>query len=742
MKYRSRFKRDLCLCSALSAMIISGAAPMASAAEEGALELSEIIVTARKQQETIQDVPISITAFNADMIESYNFRNVVDIAYSIPNMNISRLTTLSTEISIRGVGSADSAPGFETGIAVILDDVYIGRAAGFSTSLLDIEQIEVLRGPQGTLQGRNVTGGSINISTSRPSNELTGKARVSYGNYDQFVATGVISGPIIKDKLAAKIGIGRYYRDGFARNVTLDKPLDSEDAWSFRGQLAFTPSEDLEILLSADYDDYTNHDTHGDFGAPGIPSLDEDNLDRLAYSDIWNRGDRQVGGVAMNIYYTFPNDMTLASITSYREYEANAIQDGDPDANLGVAGIGTFFATAQNNQDQHQFSQEVRLASSQDQQLTWLAGLYYYEDSLSNYQNFLAGFNVDGSRIAGANTIDDSTVTTNSYAAFGSATSRFSEIFSVTAGLRYTIDKRDISVTESLGIDGTDPMIGDYVNMPTAANPAPKAYDATIVLGTTVNDITDKALTGDLTLTMDWTDDVSTFVKYARGYKGGGFNSSFNNGFSGEAVKPEFINSGEVGLRSELLDRRLRFNVTGYYLKVKDAQSLIYDPVNFRYVPANEPGVRSWGFELDSTFLVAENLTWSFSTGYINSKYKGGDNDGLRPALTSPWSVHNSLSYSHPVSGSMELFVFGEASWRDGYDLTPGGQGITRQDAYWWVSGRIGVQSSDGIWTLGLYGRNLTNETVASSATDVPGLFSIAFLQQPRTYGVELSLNF
>ncbi|MCA8896432.1 MAG: TonB-dependent receptor, partial [Amphiplicatus sp.] len=392
--------------------------------------------------------------------------------------NISRLTTLSTQISIRGINSADSAPGFETGVAVILDDVYVGRAAGFSTSLLDIERIEVLRGPQGTLQGRNVIGGSINIVTAQPSDEFFAKGKISYGNYDQFVATGVVGGPIVEGKLAGKVAVGRYYHDGFGENVSLNKPLDTEDAWSYRAQLAFTPTDDLKILLTGDYDTYDMHDFHNDFGPSGISAPTPDLLDRKVEGDVWNTGEREVWGGALNVYYDINDAISLTSITSYRGYDVGIVQEADPWLNFGPAGAGTFVATAANDQSQKQFTQEVRLAGDA-KDFSWLFGLYYYAETLENYQNFLFTLNT-GSFLAGGSTIDDSKTTTDSYAAFGSANLRLTDLLSVSGGLRYTINDRRVRVGESYGVDGFDPLYGEYVDYLSLDDPAPRDYDATI----------------------------------------------------------------------------------------------------------------------------------------------------------------------------------------------------------------------------------------------------------------------
>ncbi|MCW3838104.1 TonB-dependent receptor [Sphingomonas canadensis] len=727
---------------ACAAMAFGPAPAWAQETEQAdAPTVGEIVVTARKEKENLQNVPISITAFDSAAIEDRALRDVQDIAYSVPNLNISRLTTLSTQVSIRGISSADSAPGFETGVAVILDDVYIGRAAGFSTSLLDIERIEVLRGPQGTLQGRNVLGGSINLTTTRPSDDFFAKGRVSFGNYDELVASGVVSGPIVPGRLAAKLAVERQSRDGYARNVDLDKPLDTKDSWAGRAQIAFTPSDALTILVTGDYTHYNNHDFHNDYSAPDPVNVLPELLDRRVGGDVWNYGWREVYGAALNVYYDFGNGMRLASVSSVRGYSVVDVQEADPVTNFGVAGAGTFIATARNDQSQDQISQELRLHSAQGGAFTWLAGLYYYHEVLRNYQNFLAGFNL-GTVIAGSSSIDDSRTGTDSYAAFGSFTYRFDDRFSLTGGLRYTINDRNVRVQELLGIDGTDPLLGTYVNPITLADPAPKAYLATVDLGTTRNSISDKVVSGDLTFAQQWTPDVSTYLKYARGFKGGGFNASFNSGFSGGLVKPEYIDAYEAGLRSELFNRRVRFNVTGFYMKQRDQQVLQFDEVNFRYVTRNEPGVRTFGGELELTVAVAQPLTWSFTAGLVDAKVTAGPNKGLKSPYTSPVSFTTALSFDQPVSEGVRVFAFGEASWRDRYALsaTPGPLG--HQEAYWWLTARAGFKAADDSWAIGLYGRNLLNETVVSSMSHVPGLFNVGFIQEPRTYGVEARFAF
>lgn len=724
----------------LSLMLV----PQTYADEDNSVTLEEVTVTARKRAENLQDVPTSITALSAQDIESYGLKNVQDIAFAIPNFSWSHLTTLSNTLCIRGICSDSSAPGFDTGIAVILDDVYIGRAAGFATSLLDIDRIEVLRGPQGTLQGRNVTGGSINIVSTRPTSELTGLASVSYGNYNQVVAQALVSGPIFGDAVTGKIAIARRSHDGFGENVDLNRPLDTEDSWSVRGQVRLRPVDTLEVLLTSDYDHFNNHDFHNSFGPPDIDSPPPEFFTRKVGGNIWNSGDRDVHGVATNVYWTLPHGVTFASISSYRGYSVVDVQDASGMQNLGPSGAGTFVGAAREDQEQSQFSQELRLSSPEGGMITWLAGLYYYWEKLHDYQNFLFGLNT-GAALNGSASISDANTYTNSRAGFGSVTFRPSDFWTVTAGARYTQNTRHTAVDEILGVDGTQldstgtPF--QYVNMPTVQNPVPDTFLAPLDYGIRRNALDDKAWTGDFSVTERWTSDISTFLKYAHGFKGGGFNANFNSGFSAGSVKPEFVESYEAGLRSVLVDNRFRLNATVFYLKQRDQQVVVFDPSVFVYVTSNAPKTRSYGAELDLQAAVTRDLTATLAVGTTHARFTAGEWDGNSVPLTSPVDITVTANYVKPVSHGLEFFAFSDANWHAAYYLSPDNVGLARQKAYWWVDARAGLQSAGGRWSTALYVRNALDTNVLASASNVTGLYSVGFLEEPRTYGIEFRVK-
>ncbi|MDR3511199.1 MAG: TonB-dependent receptor [Caulobacteraceae bacterium] len=721
----------------------SASAADQAADNRGGATVPEIVVTARKRSEDLQKVPISITAFNADEIEKRGFKTMDDIAQSVPNFQFSRLTTLSNELSIRGINSGDSEPGFETGIAVILDDVYIGRAVGFDTTLVDINSIEVLRGPQGTLQGRNVIGGSINVTTAPPSFTFSGLGEAEYGNYNLRDIRASVNGPIVDDLVAAKLSVAYRGHDGFGENVDLHKPLDTEDTLAARAQILAQPSSNLRILFTADIDHENNHDMHNGFGPPSDTTLPAATVSRKVGGDIWNSGHNVVYGAALNIYYDLGKDLSLTSVSSYRGYDATDLQEGDGAKNFGAAGAGAFLATAFNKQDQHQFSEELRIASAagKTSPLSWLAGVYYYEDTLHNYANFLEGINT-GSVIAGSSGISNATTRTDSAAGFASATYSFDSRYSVTGGVRYTYDHRDVTVAEVDGFDGVDPIYGTYTYEPTLANPAPTHFADSIYYPVRTNSHIDRVWTGDLTFNQNWTGDVSTYVKYARGFKGSGFNTGYNNGASGDLVKPEFVDSYEVGWRSDLMDHRLRLNATGYYVSHTNQQVQVFDASTFTYVTSNEPSTRSYGVEIDAKWAVSRELSVGLALGTINSRVTKGPDKGLVVPYSSPETVTVTADYVRPVSGGVDFYCFPEVSWRDGYYTDPTDARIGYQTAYWWVSARLGFRSPDKRWSIGLFGHNLTNSTVIASASNVPGYFSVAFLEQPRTFGIDARHSF
>ncbi len=734
------------LCApALLASAISAAAEESGAS---ALAIQEIIVTARKMEESLQDVPISITAFSAEEIEAHGIKSLEDLGPSVPNFDLTRGQgySVETSISIRGITTRDTAAGFDPTVAVILDDVYIGRAIGFNTTLLDLERIEILRGPQGTLQGRNVVGGAINLTTSRPGDEFHARAKASYGRFNTYSVGGVVSGPLQPGVVAGKLAVSRGEGDGAAQNVDLDEDQGGTETTALRGQLRFTPSPNLEILLTADYttDDIVDQGLDTDPN-PTITKPSKLLRDRKYGGDFANSSERDVYGGAANVYYDFANGMRFTSITSYRGFELDSELDQDAGAN--IANGGGIIVHSRASREQDQFNQEVRLQSAEGQSLRWLVGAYYFHENLDTLGAGIFGPYIPGVGALGSFNTSDGTVKTADYAVFGSLGFDLSDRLSVTVGMRYDNNKRDLDITESIAFDGfLPPPLPGYPPTPyvalSAANPLPDSFATVVPLATHEASVHDKEPTGDVTLSYSWTDDVSTYLKYSRGFKGSGFNAQFSYGQAGGIVDPEFVDSYEIGLRSTLLDRRVRFNATGFYMEYSDQQLVDYiiGPAGITFITRNEPKTEVHGAEIELVAVLAEGLDLFAGLGLMDAEFKAGNNKGNTPFNSPDMKLSTGLQYIRPIGDNLELFLFGSASYSDDYYTNDNNIPLSHQQSYWMLDARAGVQSADGRWSVRVYGQNLLDEDVQSTA--LAANQALLSLQDPLTWGVEFTLSY
>ncbi|MBW7837960.1 MAG: TonB-dependent receptor plug domain-containing protein, partial [Sphingomonadales bacterium] len=360
----------LLLSTALGAMI-SG--PLFAA--DGAM-LEEVTVTATKMGETkLQETPLAITAFTSDQMAKTGIKEVRDLMALTPNLNIAQNQAFA-QIYIRGVGSNNIFVGADPSSTIHIDGVYMARPASYFSGFLDVERVEVLRGPQGTLYGRNSVGGTINVISRKPDNDLRAKVQGTIGNYDLYRAEGYISGPLIEDKLAGSVSLMRSKRDGYLDNIVPGvKDLDSEDMWSGRVQLRATPSEKLEILLRGDYmEDDGQIAGNAKLLLPWAP-LEDTILDDLHKVALDTEGfmERKNRGVSAEINYDFSDTLNLTSITAYRKNTLHTL--GDTDA------TSSFRQTTEQNEWQDQFSQELNLAG-QWERLKYVLGFYYFEEDM------------------------------------------------------------------------------------------------------------------------------------------------------------------------------------------------------------------------------------------------------------------------------------------------------------------------------------------------------------------------
>ena len=747
----------------------------------GAVE--EVVVTARFRRELVQDVPLALTAIGQKEIEATGNSTLAQFQQLAPSMQVFSFNPRNTNINIRGLGSnvAITNDGLDNGVGVYLDGVYYGRVGTTQFDLVDLERIEVLRGPQGTLFGKNTSAGAINISSLAPSFEPAGSAEVSLGDYGYSQVRGTVTGPIIGDLLAGRLSIANTDRGGFLRNVRTGQKVHDYKNFNVRAQLLLTPSETLKIRLIGDYNrqrqeccvqlPITAFTTYDD-GAP-VPNNVLQRLDRLGYTPLpfdafarrtdansefhahmnsWGVSgqlDWDLGGVA------------LTGITAYRKWNWYPSNDAD--------GFGApVFLQANQQNFQRQFSQEIRLASTGERALDWVLGAYYFSQlvegvGLTQYGEaaplwFLNPATVPTSisgpalsRFAAASTSDPHT---RSYAVFGQATWRATDRLALTLGLRYTHEKKWGAFTQS-------PFGPSLAALPPATAAAAQAIRNSFASGVGVTArLSDDALSGTVNLAYDFTGDVLGYATYSRGSKSGGLNLVALPAGVSPVVGPEKVDHYELGLKSQLFDRRVTLNLAAFWTEVGDYQTSIVDvdtSAGARLYIANIEKVRSRGLEAEASIRPVEGVTIGASGAYVDAVYVSYKNGGCPPERLNRGRICDlsgePLAGSPKFTGSVSLDVvkplggleaYGRAdySYRTKFFTAVNNSRFSRVDGYGIANLRLGVRRPDGLWDLSVWARNLLDEDYfqTRSASDT-GLVT-GLVGDPRTMGATLRAKF
>jgi iron complex outermembrane receptor protein len=711
-------KRAL-LCSA----VCVGGAGMAAPALAQSAELEEIIVTAQKRAESIQDVPISVSALSAEAIRDQGIGRIEDFATSLPSVYIDMRELRGTSISIRGIVSETNNPGVDQGVGVYVDGVYMGRPTTINNSLYDLERIEVLRGPQGTLYGKNTIAGAINFITRKPGDELRGDISASYGNYDAIRASASVSGPVVPGKFYVGVSGGIDRRDGLVKNLLTGTDLDDVDSLSGRLTAVYSENEDFELVVRVDASrDRTNSGAidivdNGDL--TGTPLADASGWDRQVAQNRDTVQNRDTFGASGEINWSLGGGK-LTSITAYREFQWYNLADNDYTAlDLLASGI---------SEDQNQFSQELRFASPDSGPLTYVFGVYYFHQRLETNSAAVIGADlgvypeaVTGNILA--------TIKSESIAGFGQAVYRVTDQFSITAGLRYTWEKKDVVHSQ----------VGDPFGLLLATMPERR-------FGRSEDDFSPS-----LSLNYKWNDKVLTYATVSRGFKSGGYNVFSVTPTDDAEYEPEFVTSYEIGLKSDLLENRLRFNASAYYLRYKDLQVNQLELVGGlpQFQTSNAARARSKGVELELTARPVNGFDVTVNYSYLDAKFldyagatPGGDDFTGNTMVKAPkHNISVGAQYEAPLTDTLSLTLRGDLTHRSRIFFGPD-NGYSQGDVTI-VNGRIGIGSEQG-WSLFLWGRNLTNKDYALYRDDgvIIGGQAVQSLSTPRTYGVEARFKF
>lgn len=719
---------SLNIFSILSFLIyFSGATISIHAAEEGASGiLEEVIVTAQKREQSLQDVPISITAMAGEKLQSLNIRDIRDLRAQAPNVNVeSSFGKAFPRFYIRGLGVDDFAINLVMPVAIYNDEVVLQSPILQGTPAFDLERIEILRGPQGTLWGKNTTGGAIHIISKKPKHEFDGYGRVTYGRFDQIEAEGAVGGSLIDDVLAARASFIYQGRDGWITNTVTGGKLEAYDDVAGRVQFLWTPNSDFDALLNVhfrdlDADSSTFHLDLETTATKETVAHDQPNL--LVEDQI---------GFSLNMNYDF-GGMTLTSITAY--------EDGDWDSTYDVDGGIQFARLHYRNKvnDINQFSQEVRLASNNEGAINWIVGIHYFQDTLDSFSalNFNPFFS---ERV-------DSVADSESFAVLGNVTYEFNDRLTFNGGVRWTREKRDFTQTDTAYGPGAD------IFDPTSAG---SIFFFPGTAAGTFND-TYKELTWDVSLSYALREDLTIYGKIARGFRGGNFNGLATTPAPITSVSPEVITSFEGGVKGTLADGRVRFSGTGFYYDYEDNQFFQTSVgVAFLKILLNAPGGSVHGAEFEVEFAPTENLYLQAGLGYTKTKFKGSliiqnpfdvnlavDING-NEFVRAPEITTNILArYSTPFNQHGSLYIQTDWVFTDSVHHSPTNDPRLIAPSYWQGGVRAGFISANEKWEVAGWARNLTDSDSFSNMFQINGVVGGVFEGGPRTFGFDLITRF
>ncbi|MDG9926522.1 MULTISPECIES: TonB-dependent receptor [unclassified Pseudomonas] len=758
---------------------LGGTQGLSAAEAAPALVLDEVKVSARHREESAQQVPIALTVLDGEQLNDAGIYRTEDMQQRAPSLLVSAPNARYTSYGIRGLGSSSFNDGIDGSVGVFLDGVYLGRQGMSLYDLVDLQRVEVLRGPQGTLYGKNTSAGAINISSRAPTFEPEGSAEVSFGEHGLRQYRGTVSGALVDGVLAGRLTGYDVERDGLIDNVYDGSELRDQNRQGLRGQLLWTPSDSFSARLIGEYgwqDEHTNVFMASNYSQAtvkraaflGYRQLPIAPYARRVQQDEPNTIKTLQTGLTLELEGQLANGATLTSITGYRDWAYDADQDGD----------GTALSIAQNvavRLDHHQFSQELRLADSPNEHFDYVAGLYYLRQSLDRELGVRFGDDaaafflgdrpelamlgvtpgmIPPSLLDGARQTFDGEQRTDSRAVFGQVTWHATDRLDITPGLRYTRERkqgwlsRQVSGLAPLGPDPVSQIAGPLLRDTTLGG-AYYRRDA----------IEESNLSGQLAASYRFADDLLGYASWSRGYKAGGINLEV----IGPNVQPTFdaerVTSVEVGLKSSFWNDRAMLDLALYQADVDDYQALTNRAPANEYAPPirdnliNVGKVRLRGIELDGLLRASERVDLRLGVAWSDARYRDFPNAPCSPSVAQwscdlkgerlfnapEWSATAGVDYRHPLEQGLELFGALDYSFRSGYYGTlEGGEG-SYQPSYALTNLRLGLRRADRRWEAELWARNLFDEDYITAVYAQLGAGDYGVLTgDPRSLGVTL----
>ena len=719
--------------------------------------LEEIVVTAQRRAESVQDVPITINALSGEQLRNNAINDTIDLQAKVPGFVFTPVSVFGFAY-LRGIGTDQQTVGLEPAVATHIDGVYFPRVASGFQELFDIDRVEVIKGPQGTLFGRNATGGVIHVISKRPDNEFGGYLDMTVGNHEKVRFEGALNMPLVEDKVLFR-GAAVYHNDqGFSSNEFLDKEEDDTDLHSIRTQLMVHASEDMSIRLFADY-----NNNEGGRGAASHPSEPFDNFalgipggeinsdERINRRDAPADIDLEDWGVGAEIKWNLGN-VTITSLSSYRELETGNQVDFDLTP-LNFSGFSDPLEKSEN------WMQEIQVASNDNDKLEWVVGAFFLDEDVRQDYYFPFASSVFGGNPLGpavmqrglydAGTSDTTLVDTFSWALFGQATYRLTDKLNVTAGLRYSYDEREIDYKlHLLDIPAPATAVDLIANRP----------------GLGIAIIADEqkadwdAFTPKAGIEYFFSDDVMFYFSATRGFKSGGYNGIlFGAATQVEAVDPEIIWSYEAGVKSTLLDDSLRLNIAGFYYDYKDIQLNILtadQAITRGFANVRNAGDADiYGVEVEAMLAVTDNIRFDGLIAYLDTELGNlqSSNPNIptdidqtgNPLPNAPeFSMNIGAEFNWGLGGHGEMTLRGDFSHRTRRYHSVYKEFFNSSSHNNLLNARLGYSSISGKWSAAVYARNLLDRENQSFGFRAPFFGALKLYSEERNYGFNLRYNF
>lgn len=729
------------------------------------LEVERIMVTAQKRGENMQEVPLALSVISGKELERGNLQNLQDLQFSVPNLSMSVVSAFTTTVNLRGIPSNPNGvfnSGASPGLGIYIDGVVYSRPTGFNQELSNIEQVEVLRGPQGTLFGQNTNLGVVSITTKKPSDDTEARLKLDAGNFGLKKANAYISGGLVEGVLAASLSGFSVTRDGYQYNKAEDNSLFDDDRDGGRFQLRFTPDSRLTLDINADWLKDTSTpparkltDYAQGLGYIGVLSQQQVITNQLAdgaYQVMANKEDiyglRDNWGVDATLSYRFDSGHEFKAISARKVYDSLLANDTD--------GTSLRLSNSIESENNQQFTQELQLISPTDSSFRYVAGLYYLDNDAINLQRFFSPTGIRGiptgltapyptsfALLPNSGAEIDGEVQTQSSAFFTNLTQDLTEQLTAFAGLRYSRVDKDMQFIQG-GYETSLPgfYLLNYVDIPL-----------------TQQSQSDDFLSWTTGLNYSLDADLHFYGKVAKGFKEGGysFRPQSAAAVGGDVNNPQIgfgreqVLSYEFGAKTDLWQRRARLNLAAFYLDYQDIQTLVVDDNGVNQI-VNGPSATSQGLEAELTLKLASNWSVKSSLGYADARFDEfsdchavDDCSGNQLPGSAKWTVTLASQLELPQLGDWGPYWAIDSSYRSAMYSESRNLAATQLGGNLLVNTQLGLVSDDGRIEVALWAKNLFDREYLVSLADKANSdlsFSTRVYGPPRTYGLSFSYHF